>query len=366
MTNAQEANTAFTVVPVILCGGSGTRLWPASRESHPKQFLSLVGETSLLQNTLSRAMRIAGVDMSSVVIVTLSSMQDTILKQVLELSPVLTPHILCEPCARNTAAAVAAASLYVQAHFGPNAVLWVLPSDHHIGDETALASACAFAKLAAQNEHLVTFGIQPTRADIGYGYIRAKEEDAGKPVMQIEQFVEKPDLATAKEYLQSGHYMWNSGMFMFRADTVLKEFETHNPAILQNVQHAFSKDVSDLNGVKYASVPAQPFDTAVMEKSTRGVVIPANPQWSDIGSWESLWDICQKDENNNVLDGNAVTLNAKNSLIHAKEKLIAVAGLENIVVVETDDAILIMNKNDNDSMRELIKKLKNTGAREVA
>ena len=366
MTNAQDKSTGFTIVPVILCGGSGTRLWPASRESHPKQFLSLVGETSLLQNTLTRATRIAGVDMSSVLIVTLSAMKDTIIKQVSELSPVLMPHILCEPCARNTAAAVAAASLFVTAQFGPNAIMWVLPSDHHIGDEAALANAFSFAKLAAQNEHLVTFGIQPTRADTGYGYIRAREEDAGKSVMQIEQFVEKPDLATARQYLQSGHYMWNSGMFMFRADTVLGEFEAHAPSLLQNVRAAFSVDSKLLDGDTYTKVAAQPFDKAVMEKSKRGVVIPANPEWSDIGSWESLWDICKKDENNNVLDGNAVTLNAKNSLIHAKEKLIAVAGLENIVVVETEDAILIMNKNDNDSMRELIQKLKSTGAREVA
>lgn len=362
---AQSSNNASgIIVPVILCGGSGTRLWPASRESHPKQFLSLTGETSLLQNTASRALRISGAKASNLVVVTLAAMKSLIEKQLSETLGGSPSHIVSEPCARNTAAAVAAAALYVARTFGEDALMWVLPSDHHIGNELALAQSFAHALDSARDKKLATFGITPTRPDTGYGYIRAKKSDAGKTVMRVEEFVEKPNFDTAKKYLQSGDYMWNSGMFLFSAKTVLDEFETHAPDILAGVQAALQNDVLDAS--TYAKIPSQPFDKAVMEKSDKVCVVPANPDWSDIGSWESLWDICDKDENNNVLDGNAVTLNAKNSLIHSKKKLIAVAGLENIVVVETDDAILIMNKQDNDSMRELIKKLKDNGAREVA
>lgn len=356
---------APVIVPVILCGGSGTRLWPASRESHPKQFLSLTSETSLLQNTVTRALAICGAPASSVVVVTLAAMKDLILKQLGETAPDAANHILCEPMARNTAAAVCAAALYVSQKFGDDAVLWVLPSDHHIGDETALKKSFECALTAAKDNKLVTFGIEPTRPDTGYGYIRAKPSDAGKLIMGVEEFVEKPNLETAKKYLQSGHYMWNSGMFLFSAKSALNEFQSHSSDVLLGVTSALEKD-GTLNADEYAKIPSQPFDKAVMEKSAHICVVPTNPDWSDIGSWESLWDICEKDENNNVLDGNAVTLNTQNSLVHSKKKLIAVAGLDNIVVVETDDAILIMNKQDNDSMRELIKKLKDSGAREVA
>lgn len=354
------------IVPVILCGGSGTRLWPASRESHPKQFLSLVGEDSLLQNTAQRALSLSGAPASSLVVVTLAAMKGMIETQLSKLSPAMTGHILCEPSARNTAAAVAAAGLYVRHHFGDEAVLWILPSDHHIGDEAKLKNALTLALPAAMDGNLVTFGITPTRPDTGYGYIRAGAAQPHSNVLSVDQFVEKPDLKTAKEYLSSGQYLWNSGMFLFTAGAVLGEFKSHAPDILSIVERSLKTNEKSLDKDLYATIPAQPFDKAIMEKSPHVAVVPANPDWSDIGSWESLWDICQKDENNNVLDGNAVTLNTKNSLIHSKEKLIAIAGLENIVVVETDDAILIMNKQDNDSMRALIKKLKDSGAREVA
>ena len=357
-------NSNPLIIPVILCGGSGTRLWPASRESHPKQFLSLVGEASLLQNTALRATAISGAPLSSIVVVTLAAMKNTIVKQLTELSPNPTSHILCEPSARNTAAAIAFASAYVSKTFGNDALMWVLPSDHHIGDEGALKKSFAHALDAAANNKLVTFGITPTRPDTGYGYIRAASSDKGKTIMGVEEFVEKPNLETAKAYLQSGHYMWNSGMFLFNVKTVLHEFKNLAPDILQTVQSAMKNDAVD--EAIYAAIPSIPFDKAIMEKSSHVCVVPTNPEWSDIGSWESLWDICQKDENNNVLDGNAATLNTKNSLIHSKKKLIAVAGLDNIVVVETDDAILIMNKNDNDSMKALVKKLKDNGATEVA
>lgn len=356
--------SAPAVIPVILCGGSGTRLWPASRESYPKQFLRLMNQNSLFQNTAERALRICGAKPSSLVVVTLAAMEPPIREQLASLYPGHAAHILREPSARNTAAAVAFAADYVARTFGANAVLWILPSDHHIGDEAALADGYAAALRAAADNKLVTFGISPTRPDTGYGYIRSGSGDGR--IFAVEQFVEKPDLETARSYLASGQYLWNSGMFLFRAKTVLDEFEQLAPAILKGVRESLKNDAHSPDPVAYGAISSQPFDKAIMEKSAHVVVVPCNPSWSDIGSWESLWDLREKDENNNVVEGRAVTLNATNSLIQSKRKLVAVAGLDNIVVVETDDAILIMNKTDNDSMRELVKKLKDGGAREVA
>lgn len=355
MTQAPDQKSP-TIIPVILCGGSGTRLWPASRESRPKQFLSLMNEDSLLQNTVRRALAITNAPASSVMVVTLGAMKNDIAAQIGDASA----HILCEPSARNTAAAVAFAADYAAKTFGDDAILWILPSDHHIGNESALDDSFQYALQSAKDGHLVTFGIAPTRPDTGYGYIRAGKAKDGSHILPVEQFVEKPDLETAKKYLASGQYLWNSGMFLFTAKNVLAEFSQHAPQILSGVRAAVKTNACEPDAQSYAAIESRPFDKAIMEHSNRVTVVPSNPGWSDIGSWESLWDLREKDENNNVLLGNAITHNAKNSLVQAHGKLIAVAGLDNIVVVETDDAILIMDKTDNDSMKELVKKLQTT------
>ncbi len=344
-------------IPVILCGGSGTRLWPASREDWPKQFLALTNELSLFQNTVHRALTITGAPPDNVIVVTIDALAGAIEEQFADLFPHIKAHILREPSARNTGAAVALAAVYAAKKFGGDALLWILPSDHHIGNEPALGSAFDAALEPASAGSLVTFGIAPTRPDTGYGYIRAR---AGlyTDVLPVEEFVEKPNLETAKTYLASGQYLWNAGMFLFTASGVLEEFRLHAPAILEGVTASIENNDTAPEKTVYAAIPSEPFDKAVMEKTSRAVVVPANPEWSDIGSWESLWALRDKDENNNVTEGHTVCVNAKNSLIHANKTLIAVAGLDNIVVIETDDAILIMNKNDNDSMRALVKKLK--------
>jgi mannose-1-phosphate guanylyltransferase/mannose-6-phosphate isomerase len=358
-------NQSFKTIPVILCGGSGTRLWPASRESRPKQFLPLMNELSLFQNTVERSLRLTGSKPEDVMIVTLGALATDIEKQFAALYPDVKAHILSEPSARNTGAAVAFAAAYAEKTFGKDCILWVLPSDHHIGDETALGSAYAHAQNAARDGKLVTFGIKPTRPDTGYGYIRAKAGTAGT-VLPVERFVEKPDLETAKSYVASRQYLWNSGMFLFSANAVLREFETHAPAILAGVRASMENAADTPDAALYAQIASQPFDKAIMEKSDKVAVVPADPDWSDIGSWQSLWDIREKDDMGNVTEGRVVAVNAKNSLIQSKKTLICVAGLDNVVVVETDDAILIMDKNDTDSMRELVKKLKESGAKEVA
>ncbi len=353
------------IVPVILCGGSGTRLWPASREKHPKQFLNLMNDFSLLQNTMRRALRVCGADASSLVTVTLGKLKNSVSAHIAEIDENGTKHILCEPAARNTAAAVAFAAEYVSRNFGEDAILWILPADHHIADENILGQSLCDALDAARAGKLVTFGITPTRADTGYGYIRAKDAPADKGVMDVAEFVEKPNLATAEKYIADGNYLWNSGMFLFTAQSVLAHYAELAPNILSGVRRSMQSDAQNPCADTYTVIEQIPFDKAIMEKSKNAAVVPCNPQWSDIGSWESLWDIMPKDKHNNVVQGKAALHNAQGCLVQSKDRLIAIAGLDNIVVVESGDAILIADKTDADSMKALVTRLKTMGAPEA-
>lgn len=362
-----ECKTEAVIVPVILCGGSGTRLWPASREKHPKQFLKLMGEFSLLQDTMTRALRICGAPAKNMVTVTLGELSDSVREQLSSIFPESAQHILSEPCARDTAAAVAFAASYVKRHFGENAVMWVLPADHHIGDENAMSLAFAEALKTAQQDYLVTFGIRPTRPETGYGYIRLGDELTAGAVYNAGAFVEKPNRETAQSYLDSGEYLWNSGMFLFSVERVLSQFVKYSPEVLASVNEAMdqSADEFSANPLIYSDIPKVPFDKAIMEKSRLVAVVPCNPAWSDIGSWESLWEIRPKDGNGNVTEGQAACYETKNCLVQAKDRLIACAGVENIVVIETDDAVLIADRSNGDAMKVLVNSLKSSGRREV-
>ncbi len=351
------------IVPVILCGGSGSRLWPASRENHPKQFLTLFGDFSLLQNTLRRAMRISGAKASSVVTVTLCGMEQMLRDQLSEMNKDAATHVLCEPSARNTAAAVALAADYVAKTFGENAVMWILPADHHIGREAELSVSFQHALQAAKTGKLATFGIKPTRPDTGYGYIHAGAADENG-VMTIDSFVEKPDLATAETYLADGNYLWNSGMFVFTAKTVLAKFDTYAQSILAGVRKSVMKMAQRQDSDLYNAIESAPFDTAIMEKAKDAVVVPTNPDWSDIGTWESYWDINEKDKSGNVLQGRAVAHNAEGCLVKAKDRLIAITGVKDVVIIETDDALLVTNKS-NSELKELVVALQQSGTPEA-
>ncbi len=351
-----------TVIPVILCGGSGTRLWPASRDQHPKQLLSLIDNFSLLQNTMMRALRISGGNARDVVTVTHAALAPQVAAQLSAIDPEATRHILQEPSARNTAAAVAYAAAYIHRTFGKNALMWILPSDHHIGDEEEMTAAFKCALRGSEDGYLVTFGIRPTRPETGYGYIRLGKALADGAIHHAEAFVEKPDAATARGYIAAGNYLWNSGMFLFSTEILLAEYRSHAAEILEKVYLAMAQGM----GSHYAAVPEAPFDKAVMEKSSRVAIIPCNPGWSDIGSWESLWEIREKDTHGNVIEGNALCQSTYNCLIHAKKRFIACAGLENLVVIETDDALLIANRSDTDAMRSLVNSLKKTGRYEMS
>lgn len=351
------------IVPVILCGGSGTRLWPASREDHPKQFLSLMDDFSLLQNTMKRALRTAGAQAEHVVTVTLGTLSQQVERHLSELDPTAARHILSEPSARNTAAAIALAAAYVKENFGGNTVMWVLPADNHIGDENDLAIAFRHALKAAQDGYLVTFGIRPTRPDTGYGYIQLGEKFSEGPVCKAKCFVEKPNRAVAQTYLDAGNYLWNSGMFLFETDVVLNQYHEHAANILEGVQGALA--ASSVPGIPdaglYDIIPKAPFDVAIMEKSDLVAIVPCDPEWSDIGSWESLWEIRQKDMHGNVIKGRAACFETKNCLVQAQDRLIACAGLENIVIIESGDAILIADRSNADAMRVLVAGLKKSG-----
>lgn len=356
-----------TVVPVILCGGSGTRLWPLSREALPKQFLSLTGSGTLLQNTAERAIRIAGGREDHVMAVTLEALRDEVSAQLNALSSAMARHVLGEPSARNTAAAVAYAALYARRAFGEEAYLWVLPSDHHIGDDSALAHAFRIALSAAQQGQLVTFGIEPTRPETGYGYIRVGDALDESGALRARAFVEKPSLDVARAYLESREYLWNSGMFLFRTGAVLESYQAHAPEILERVECALAQAASPdhAHPEQYGAVPEEPFDKAIMEKSDRVAVVPCDPAWSDIGGFESLWEIREKDENGNVLEGDAVAQDSKNCLVLAQDRLVACVGVQDLVIAEAGDSILIADRSNADSLRAMVKTLRSQSRPEM-
>jgi mannose-1-phosphate guanylyltransferase/mannose-6-phosphate isomerase len=358
---------AKIILPVILCGGSGTRLWPASREMHPKQFLPLVDEHSLLQNTMLRALRVSGARAQDVITVTGANVADKVREQLSALAPPSAKHVLCEPAARNTAAAVAYAAIYARRMFGRGTTLWILPADHYIGNEEEMSAAFARAMQASADGNLVTFGIKPTRPETGYGYIRLGNVETNG-VHRVDSFVEKPDLATASRYVQEGNYLWNSGMFLFSVETLLAEYMIHAADILRQVAEAMdvAGDFTQPAFDRYAAIPSLPFDTAIMEKSARVAVVPCNPLWSDIGSWESLWELRQKDGDGNVIDGEAVCHGTRDCLIQGGKKLIACAGIEDLVVIDMGDALLVAKRSDGDSMRSLVKTLKARGYPQTA
>ena len=359
---------AEAIIPVILCGGSGTRLWPASREHRPKQFLQLVDDFSLLQNTMMRAVRVSGAGMNDLVTVTHASLVPQVKAQLSAISPDAARHILSEPSSRNTAAAIAYAAAYIERTFGKDAMMWVLPSDHHIGDEDEMDAALQRALPAARKGALVTFGIRPSRPETGYGYIRLGDSFAGNTVYSAEAFVEKPDRATAAGYIAAGNYLWNSGMFLFSVATLLEEYKHFAPGILKMVRLAMDSapHATEADHDYYAAITEAPFDKAIMEKSFRVAVVPCDPAWSDIGSWESLWEIGEKDSDGNVISGNAVCESTRGCLVHAQKRLVTCAGLENMVIVDTGDAVLVANRSDGDAMRTLVKTLKRDGHTEVS
>lgn len=350
------------IVPVILSGGSGTRLWPLSREAYPKQFLPLVGNDTMLQATWKRVASIAG----AAPIVVANQEHRFMAAEQLRECKVLPQALILEPVGRNTAPAIAIAALQALSA-GDDALLLVLPSDHVVRNEAAFHAAVKQAAIAAEGGKLVTFGIVPTAPETGYGYIKAA---GGEGVRAVDRFVEKPDLATAEQYVASGEYFWNSGMFLFKASRYLKEMETLQPAILAACRQALDKAARDndfirLDAEAFAASPNDSIDYAVMEKTADAAVVPLDAEWNDVGSWSALWEVSDKDADGNACHGDVIALDCKDSYAYGN-RLIAMVGLQDVVVVETDDAVFVGHKDRVQDVKEIVGQIKRDGRSEAA
>ncbi|MGF6291917.1 mannose-1-phosphate guanylyltransferase/mannose-6-phosphate isomerase [Paraburkholderia youngii] len=353
--------------PVVLCGGSGTRLWPMSRGGYPKQYLALTGEHTLVQQT---ALRLRGIDGVTAPIVVTNNEQRFLVAEQLRQVDVGSANIVLEPASRNTAPAIAVAAL-LALRDTPDALLLVLPSDHVIAGEAAFVKAVEAAAQIAKDGRLVTFGITPTEPHTGYGYICA-----GAPLIDgtqsfaVDSFVEKPDAATAQRFIDEGRYYWNSGMFMLKASTYMDELRRYEPEIarqaelsLQSAQRNF--DFVWLDADAFAACPNISVDHAVMEKTqSAAVVAVADLGWNDIGSWTALADIAERDAQNNALIGDVLTDAVSDSYIRAEHRLVAAIGLENVVIVETADAVLVAHRDQAQDVKKIVAQLNAMGRHE--
>lgn len=348
------------LLPVIMAGGTGSRLWPMSRELYPKQFLRLYGQNSMLQETISR---LSGLEVYEPMVVCNEEHRFLVAEQLRQINK-LSKNIILEPVGRNTAPAIALAALQATVN-GDDPLMLVLAADHIINNKVVFHKAIDIAEQYATAGHLVTFGIVPNAPETGYGYIQrggALTEDTHTPY-QVARFVEKPDHARAKAYLATGDYYWNSGMFMFRAKKYLSELEKFRPDILAACTEAvrYADDGNDFISIPhdiFSTCPDESVDYAVMEKTADAVVVGLDADWSDVGSWSALWEVSSKDEQGNVLSGDAWIHNSQNCYINSDEKLVAAVGVENLVIVSTKDAVLVMNKDHSQDVKKAVEFLK--------
>lgn len=354
--------TAATVIPVILSGGSGTRLWPASRSLHPKQFLPLAGDRTMIQETV---LRVRGAQFAPPLMIC-NEEHRFILAEQLRTVGIEPAAIMLEPLARNTAPAVCLAALRA-IEGGGDPLLLVMPSDHVVTDADAFQRAVDTALPAALGGALVTFGIRPSHPETGYGYIRMGGcWQQTTDIHCVDRFVEKPDAATAATYLADGGYLWNSGIFLFAASAYLAELERTVPAIVTACHAALAGAANDLTFCRvardaFAASPSVSIDYAVMEKTGRAVVVPVDMGWNDVGAWSALWDIGEKDTHGNVGIGDVLLHDCTNSYVRTDERLVAVAGLNDVVVVASDDAVLVTHRDRTQDIKAIVERLKAQG-----
>jgi mannose-1-phosphate guanylyltransferase/mannose-6-phosphate isomerase len=353
------------LIPLILSGGSGTRLWPVSRKNLPKQFLALAGKGTLFQQTVARTRQLP--EVAAPIVVASEDHRFLAADQLLE-AGIESATIVLEPLARNTAPAIALGALQALQR-DADAVLLVLPADHLIGDTAAFVEAVKQAMPLAAQDWLVTFGIRPDRPETGFGYIRRSKAIDGNG-FQVEEFVEKPDLAKAESYIADGGYDWNSGMFLFKASRYLEELAAHAPEMLAAVREADAKATTDLDFVRvdrdtFALVPDNSIDYAVMEKTQRAAVVPVSCAWSDIGSWSALWLTGDKDADGNLCEGDTMTVATRNSLLRSHDRhLLATLGVDDLIVVTTPDATLVAHRDAAQDVKKIVEQLKAAGRSE--
>jgi mannose-1-phosphate guanylyltransferase len=355
------------LVPLLLCGGTGTRLWPLSRASYPKQYWALAGDgdATLLQQTHQR---LAGLpDLAAPILVCNEDHSFIVAEQMRQID-VDPAAILLEPVGRNTAPAVTVAALQATAR-GEDPLLLVLAADHVIRQEERFRQTVCAGIAAATAGQLVSFGIVPTAPETGYGYIESAEHLSAEYPVPIARFVEKPDLATAERFLASGRFTWNSGMFLFRASAILAELERLAPEVVSACRSALEHDSADLDFLRlereaFASCPSVALDVAVMERTDRGCVLPLDAQWSDVGSWSALWETADRDSEGNVLRGRVISRESRNCYLRSEHRLVVGLGVENLVVVETDDVVLVAHRDRAQDVKSIVGQLESQGAPE--
>lgn len=348
------------LLPIIMAGGSGSRLWPLSRSLHPKQFITLTSNKTMLQETVAR---LSSIQHQAPVFICNEEHRFIVAEQ-LRQENFKHSGIILEPVGKNTAPAIALAAIRAIQN-GDDPLLLVLAADHVIQDIPAFTTTIEKAIDSAQKSALITFGVIPTAPETGYGYIK-KGHSIHNELFNVEKFVEKPDLTTAEAYLASGEYLWNSGMFLFKASRYLDELNKHCPEILQVCQQSIDNAQNDLDFIRvkhetFMACPDESIDYAVMEKADNVLVIPMNVGWSDVGSFSSLWEVSAKDEKANVIVGDVLVENTVNSYIYAQNKLVSVVGIDNLVIVETKDAVLVANKDNVQDVKNIVNQLKKLG-----
>lgn len=350
--------------PVILSGGSGTRLWPLSRPLYPKQFLALRAEQTLFQETVSRLKTITK---DPVLVVSNQDHRFIVAENLREMAQE-AGSILLEPAPRNTAPAIAVAALKVLED-DENAILLVLPADHVISDVKAFKEAVKRAEKLAKNDYMVTFGIVPTHAHTGYGYIE-NGETIEEGAFVLHAFKEKPDLETAERFVKEGKYLWNSGMFCFKASAYLAELEKTHPEIIEHAKRSLELAQNDLDFVRleekaFSQCTDISIDYAVMEHTSKGATVSLDAGWSDIGSWDSLWEACKRDINGNAIKGDVIAEKTTNCLVYGEDKLVATLGIEDLIVVDTQDALLVAHKDHVQDVKDIVSQLKKAGRKEA-
>nr|BCN19442.1 mannose-1-phosphate guanylyltransferase [Vibrio metoecus] len=347
------------ITPVIMAGGTGSRLWPLSRELYPKQFLDVTGKGTMLQQTVER---LSSINHQAPILVC-NEEHRFIAAEQMRLGGFEHGGIILEPVGRNTAPAIALAALRatIESKGEEDVTLLVLAADHLINDEEAFVKSVEAALPFASSNKLVTFGIVPNKPETGYGYIKAGALEGS--AFAVDKFVEKPDIETAKRYLASGEYFWNSGMFMFKAGRYLEELEKHAPEILTVCKRAIESPSLDQEFIRvdkdiFETCPKDSIDYAVMEKTDSAIVVPMDAGWSDVGSFSALWETSSKDSHNNVLNGDVITVDSSNNYIRAENKLVASVGVNNLVIVETKDALLVADKDRVQDVKVVVEKLK--------